>query len=83
MVAYMMDLGLPDPAQPRRYAHRRGHAAQPGDGPADETCGTCAHVRRRGRWSKCGLVGAPSKTRNGDVRRRDPACALWRGAGPG
>lgn len=76
-----MELDLPTPAQPRRYAHKRGHAARPGDGPAGETCGSCAHAYRfLGRpWTKCRLVEKPSKTRNGDIRLRDPACELWKG----
>lgn len=70
-------LDLPAPAAQHRYAHKRGHAAQPGGGPVDETCGSCAHVRRA-RWTKCDLIEKPSRTRNGDVRLRDPACALWK-----
>lgn len=72
----MIELDLPAPPQPRRYAQRRGHAAQPGDGPVGETCGSCAHVRRTS-WTKCGLIPKPPRTRNGDVRLRDPACVLW------
>lgn len=39
--------------------HVHGHAARPGTGPAGETCGTCASIRRVGghhTFFKCVLI---------------------------
>ena len=58
-----------------------GHAAPPGTGPANETCGSCAHLVRKRMaktYLKCGLMESVwtggGKT---DVRARDAACAKW------
>ena len=60
---------------------RRGHAAQPGSGPAGETCRSCRHaaaVRHASTYWKCGLMakfwtgGAAT-----DIKLGDPACARW------
>ena len=57
------------------------HAAEPGTGPAGETCGSCANLYRRQfakTYLKCALTKA-AWTRSGstDVKARDPACAKW------
>lgn len=82
--------GAPEPAKVDRGAYRSprpsGYAAEPGTGPAGETCGTCGHcrwrelVRRRPgarprRFYKC-AAATPSWTndRSSDVLLTSPAC---------
>jgi hypothetical protein len=60
-------------------AKKRGHAATPGSGPANETCRSCkfltGHFRKRAYY-KCGRVewthGAAT-----DIHCRDAACQFW------
>lgn len=66
------------------YHHpkKRGHAAPPGTGPEDETCGTCAFCRRIGTYSKVFFKCAKrsGKWTHGyatDIRKRDRACSEW------
>ena len=71
--------GLP-PATGKYAA--RGYAAAPGTGPLGETCRTCKHCFDSGAHShrifyKCGLSRCQSRTKNGDVSTRSPACAKW------
>ncbi len=68
----------------RARLKRRGHAGQPGKGPAGETCGTCRHVEGH-IYFKCGHRMAPHFTRGKatDIRKRDPACERWEAAGDG
>jgi len=56
-------------------------AAEPGTGPAGETCGTCLHLYRRRMsktYLKCALVNREwtggSAT---DVKASTPACLKW------
>jgi hypothetical protein len=61
---------------------RRGHAANPGSGPEDETCGTCRHLARvhyhDKTYRKCGLMKHNWTHGPGsDIRRKDPACRWW------
>lgn len=61
---------------------RRGHAGQPGAGPAGETCRSCVlMVRKRGAardFLKCGHHTVRHTNGAGsDVRARDPACEHW------
>lgn len=72
-------LDIPVAHQP---GERYGHAAPPGTGPADETCGSCAHIQRRDIGSrcffKCGVL--PAKFVHGrktDILKTDSACAMW------
>lgn len=64
------------------YDIPRGYAFQPGTGPKDQTCSTCAHFCRRGKFFKCSLTrhnwthGAST-----DIRAKSPACSAWRLAG--
>ena len=60
----------------------RGYAGRPGDGPADETCGTCKYKVRRegcsGRYLKCQLTRAAwTGGRRTDILARSPACEKW------
>lgn len=59
----------------------RGHAAQPGSGPAAETCGSCASLIFKSgarKYFKCRLTMSRWTGGAGtDVRRRDPACIKW------
>ncbi len=44
--------------------------------PRGETCGSCAHIYKTGRWFKCDLVartGGPGT----DLRKSYPACQKW------
>jgi hypothetical protein len=64
-----------------RSARKGLHAAEPGTGPADETCGSCAHLYRKEMartYLKCWLC-KPAWTGGGgtDVRARDKACSKW------
>jgi hypothetical protein len=69
-------------------AKKKGlHAAEPGTGPAGETCGSCANLHRKEMskvYLKCNLT-RPQWTGGGgtDVRARDPACSKWEGKGVG
>ena len=61
----------------------KGHAGQPGAGPAGEFCSTCAHytqnagdtarVYRKCALSKARWTGGPAT----DVRASDPSCPKW------
>jgi len=54
-----------------------GYAGHPGMGPAGETCGTCAWIRR-GRWKKCGhQLGRISSCTATDILVSAPACEHW------
>lgn len=70
-------------ARLRAQLKRRGHAGQPGEGPAGETCKSCRWIKGvmggNKRFSKCRHRTAPRMT-NGtasDIQQRDPACGKW------
>ena len=71
----------------RKRPLRKGHAGTPGDGPAGETCGSCAHIARRQFskvYIKCGLMQENWTGGGGtDVKVRDPACEKWAKGGEG
>jgi hypothetical protein len=55
--------------------------ADPGSGPAGETCKTCKHrrvdiTRAEKRFHKCSLVRS-TKGPGTDIRVSTPACARW------
>lgn len=59
-----------------------GYAAEPGGGPAGETCGSCRHISRTTAtaktYLKCGLNSARwTGGRKTDILSRSPACARW------
>lgn len=61
---------------------RKGlYAAQPGGGPEGETCGSCAHLRRKQMaktYLKCALTAKAWTGGAGtDVKARAPACSKW------
>jgi hypothetical protein len=60
------------------YDTPRGYAFQPGTGPKDQTCSTCAHFVRRGKHFKCALC-RPNWTHSPrtDIRAKSPACTGW------
>lgn len=64
----------------------RGFAAQPGTGPAGETCGTCGNCRIRqlaNTYYKCGLMVASwTGGRASDITLRSPACSKWVAGSP-
>ena len=69
----------------RRFGKKKPRAkatpADPGSGPAGETCGTCKHryanMLRSGRkFFKCKLL-KPSRGPGTDIRVKTPACARW------
>ena len=80
----MTDLDLfgdPILAQAPR-ARKTGYIAQPGTGPAGETCKSCEHYCRLGGhakvYLKCGLMR--DRWTNGagtDIKARSPACSKW------
>lgn len=62
----------------KNYVLRRGHVMPSGTGPEGETCGTCKHCNRFGRYMKCDLAranwtGGPRT----DILARDKACSKW------
>lgn len=63
-----------------------GYAAQPGTGPAGESCGSCAHccAKVRGKtYYKCELMMAAWSTcRSTDVLVGSPACERWTAGTP-
>jgi hypothetical protein len=65
----------------RKSPKPNGYAAQPGTGPAGETCGTCKHIYRNRlakTYLKCNLMSA-HWTGGGatDIKARAPACRRW------
>lgn len=58
----------------RTYAGN-GYAADPGTGPAGETCGSCANYEP-GRFKKCG-IGRKSNGPGTDILKSAPACHRW------
>lgn len=83
----LMELPAHVRAQANRGGYsRQGHAAQPGTGPREHTCGDCAHVTRATTgaqtFHKCLLMRAEwTGGRGSDVRARDPACRRWSAQG--
>lgn len=56
-------------------------AAVDGKGPEGETCGSCAHLFRRGGCAKTYIkCGARPMTHGSatDIRVKDPACVAWK-----
>jgi hypothetical protein len=78
-----LDFGAPLPPLPVKPL-RGGYARRPGGGPDGETCGSCAHLVRRGHhdktYFKCSLV-AETRGPGTDIRKRSPACELWGNGG--
>jgi hypothetical protein len=65
-------------------AVRRGYVAPPGTGPKDETCASCAFIKRvqlAKTYLKCGLFPRPTGGQATDILARSPACREW--AAPG
>ncbi|MDH4229985.1 MAG: hypothetical protein OEW11_09640 [Nitrospirota bacterium] len=66
---------------PPRDRRLGGYAAQPGTGPAGETCGTCRHlarVQKAKTYRKCGLMQKHwTGGRGTDVKSASPACRHW------
>ncbi|MEO0034325.1 MAG: hypothetical protein RLZZ501_348 [Pseudomonadota bacterium] len=66
------------PANPRSSIQPRGYFQRPGSGPTDQTCATCRHALRHGRYAKCGRArGIWTRSRGSDILLRAPACAGW------
>ena len=70
------------PGIPRRKVTKAaGYAAEPGSGPAGETCRTCRHYTHRTlakRYRKCGLMAhAWTRGPGSDILARSPACNRW------
>jgi hypothetical protein len=65
----------------RKSPEPKGYAAQPGTGPAGETCGTCRHLYRNRMaktYLKCELMKAYWTGGAGsDIKARAPACRRW------
>lgn len=62
----------------RRTTQPKGYAARPGSGPKGETCSTCIHKAKRGRFTKCGLLKKHwTQGRGTDVLQQSPACQFW------
>lgn len=65
----------------KTHGIRGGYAAQPGTGPAGETCKSCkhyTHVMHARAYRKCGLMrefwtGGPGS----DIKASSPACERW------
>lgn len=70
-----------DVKKKKRKGQPNGYAAEPGRGPAGETCGTCKHFRRmeyRRKYFKCALMQAAWTHGPGsDILKSAPACRLW------
>ncbi|MBU9174024.1 hypothetical protein [Burkholderia gladioli] len=61
-----------------RGVNRDGYAATPGTGPKDQTCQSCAHAERFGRYAKCKLMRhAWTGGTATDIALRSPACGRW------
>ncbi|SFL17524.1 hypothetical protein SAMN04488125_11051 [Methylorubrum salsuginis] len=84
LLSMMKDRAL-TPTERRRMQRRgtqaKGYAAQPGTGPAGETCGSCDHLVRKVMakvYRKCGLMRAHWTGGTGtDVLATSPACRNW------
>lgn len=72
--------------RPKASTTPRGYAAQPGTGPAGETCGSCENLVRKHLakvYRKCGLMEAHWTGGAGtDVLARSPACRRWEAKPP-
>ena len=73
------------PAERRRLKggpQAKGYAAQPGSGPAGETCRSCSHLVRKHlakTYRKCGLMRLYWTGGKGtDVLASAPACRNWK-----
>jgi hypothetical protein len=65
----------------KTYVQPRGYAYFPGTGPEGETCGSCQHISKGRRWSKCKLRRHTwSNGRGTDILVRAAACKFWIGA---
>lgn len=72
--------GKPDKALSPHYIKPRGYASPPGTGPEGETCATCKHARRYGRYSKCGHPIRRHFNTHGpatDILLGTSACSKW------
>lgn len=66
----------------RPVVQPKGYASAPGTGPADETCASCTHARRFGRYAKCELLRHHWTGGQGtDIKLRTPACQQWAAKG--
>jgi hypothetical protein len=69
--------------QVRKTPAPKGYAAQPGSGPAGETCRTCMHAIGTGHnpsrtYYKCQLLKPHWTSGYGtDILLKAPACRLW------
>lgn len=86
----LMLMPLPEvskpPLSPIVKKRKTGNAGVPGEGPAGETCGSCAsYIRVRGgagTFLKCELMRAKwTKGPGSDIRKSDPACGRWEAKG--
>lgn len=72
--------GEPDKPRSRHWILQRGYAAIPGTGPDGESCGTCKHAQRHGRYSKCGHPYRLGRNTHGpatDILLRMASCSKW------
>jgi hypothetical protein len=68
----------------RKPVARNGYGAAPGTGPEGETCATCDHARRFGRYAKCELLRQHWTGGQGtDIMLRSPACRQWEATSKG
>jgi hypothetical protein len=82
---FTVDRPPPIATPPSGCKQIRGTAAEPGTGPAGETCKTCAHYvvtkPGAGTYRKCGLMRAHWTSGPGtDIKASYPACKLWESA---
>jgi hypothetical protein len=69
---------VPAPDAKRKPTQRKGYRGRPGTGPAGETCGTCKHLCRFKKYSKCGLMHRLWTNGLGtDILQKSPACNFW------
>ena len=65
----------------KHYVQPMGYIAQPGTGPARETCRSCQHyyLKRMGNtYPKCNLNRVHwTGGRRSDILARSPACSKW------
>jgi hypothetical protein len=80
-----IDAPLTKARKVRRETKPNGYAWRPGTGPANQTCGSCAHIARiplAKTYLKCGVMRAHwTGGRGTDILARSPACREWKEQG--
>lgn len=82
----MRDLFGHVPPAPKSKPKPTGHAWNPGSGPADQVCKTCAHfvtLHLTRTTTRCGLMRKRwAQMPRPEIKPGDAACFKWKAKGP-